>query len=83
MMSEPKQSTPPGGTLHIPPYQADDRGIVSELHARFGADAFTGHAGEVRVSSNLIAADLDGDLRADFEIRMYGFPTLDRHDFIL
>jgi Ca2+-binding RTX toxin-like protein len=48
-----------------------------------GDNAFSGDAGEVRVVRNLLAADLDGDLKADFEIQISGSPTLDRNDFFL
>jgi serralysin len=64
------------------PVQADDQAFVF-----LGTAAFTGVAGELRfgeVNGNTkVSADLDGDARADFQIRLDGLITLTDADFLL
>ena len=52
-----------------------------------GAAAFTGRAGELRVSSGgqdtLISGDTDGDRVADFVLRLTGAHTVTEADFLL
>ena len=64
------------------PVQADDQAFVF-----LGTAAFTGVAGELRfgeVNGNTtVSADLDGDARADFQIRLDGLITLTDADVLL
>jgi hypothetical protein len=52
-----------------------------------GTGAFTDHAGELRATAvganTLVASDVTGDGKADFEILLIGQHTLHHTDFVL
>lgn len=48
-----------------------------------GTRAFSDTAGELRFSNGLLQGDVDGDGRADFEVKVVGWNTLKDGDFIL
>ncbi len=48
-----------------------------------GGQSFHGQAGELRFASGILSGDVNGDGRADFEIRMNGVARMYENDFFL
>lgn len=66
-------------------YWIDGDARTEELDALryLGASAFTGRAGELRMSQGLVEADVDGDALADMQIEVLGHDVLAVTDFLL
>ncbi|TWF53320.1 calcium-binding protein [Neorhizobium alkalisoli] len=48
-----------------------------------GSKAFSGEAGELRFSAGIVSGDVDGDGRADFQIKVAGLTKMYASDFFL
>jgi serralysin len=48
-----------------------------------GSTAFTGQAGQLNFTGNVLAGDVNGDRTADFRINVSGIPALSSNDFYL
>lgn len=48
-----------------------------------GKDSFSGTAGELRFSSGVLKADVDGDGEVDFEVRLMDVSSLSASDILL
>jgi Ca2+-binding RTX toxin-like protein len=55
----------------------------NQKFAFIGKEAFSGKAGELRFKNGVVQGDVNGDGKADFEIKVKGATALDAGDFML
>ena len=68
--------------LHV--IDADVTEVGEQDFIWIGGDSFHGEAGELRFSRGVLAADANGDTKADFEIALTGVNSLNEsHDLLL
>ncbi|MDF2970555.1 MAG: Peptidase serralysin [Microvirga sp.] len=67
--------------LHV--IDADVMEVGEQDFIWIGGDSFHGEAGELRFSRGVLAADANGDSKADFEIALIGVNGLVTHDLLL
>jgi hypothetical protein len=60
-----------------------DSGSPSGSFDFIGDTAFSGTAGELRFHNQILSGDVDGDGKADFEIKVADVNTMHNSDFIL
>ncbi|TCM55751.1 hemolysin type calcium-binding protein [Rhizobium sp. PP-F2F-G48] len=72
-----------GDLIDLGTIDANSRSGGNQSFDYIGSHGFTQHAGELRFSNGILSGDVNGDGRADFEIRVNGVTKMYADDFIL
>jgi Ca2+-binding RTX toxin-like protein len=72
-----------GDLIDLSLIDANTRQSGNQSFTFIGKDTFDGHAGELRFANGILSGDVNGDGRADFEVKVSGITKMFADDFIL
>jgi serralysin len=72
-----------GDKINLREIDADSKAAGNQAFALIGADGFSGKAGELQYLDGVVAGDVNGDRKADFQIEIANDRPLDAGDFLL
>lgn len=76
-------STARGDKIDVSKIDANNKLVGNQAFSFIGDQAFHNTAGELRFSQRLLQGDLNGDGKADFEIKLVGVLELQDKDILL
>lgn len=72
-----------GDRIDLARIDANSRASGNQAFRWIGGKSFTGIPGQLRYSNGIVAGDLNGDKKTDFEIQLIGSPSLSAAQIIL